>query len=442
MCKKIYDVIHGFIEIPEYIVKIIDTVEFQRLRYIKQLGAASYVFPSATHTRFAHSIGVFYLASNLIKNLQKNHPEKEISDRHVMLIEIAALIHDLGHGPFSHLWDHYVIYKDDDEHEVRGLNIFKEMVQKYDIGITRSEFDIICELVNPTIESNKKNWYYQIVANKNYQLDVDKLDYIQRDSFYIGNIGMIGNFERLITDVRIVTDCNGNEQLGWDKKLSYELFSVFTTRFKLHKLVYNHHTVKSHEYMLIHILREFYEKMKQGKISFLNLTDNLITTSQHLLNSDVCPVKQDNKVEIIDIIHSRRSPKFLGEVIISENHPNFKKITEQSYPQYKINLLIDKIDMGFSSNDKNPMEDILYYDKKKFNEIKQLRRLENVVGERKNSSQDSIPDLEGFKNTTSWCKTEFKEIKIICFIIGSLEVEKANKELWELYLKENNLSKS
>ena len=77
-----------------------------------------------------------------------------------------------------------------------------------------------------------------------------------------------------------------------------------------------------------------------------------------MLNSDVCPVKLDNKVEIIDIIHNRRSPKFLGEVIILENHPNFKKITEQSYPQYKINLLIDKIDMGFSSNDKNPMEDI------------------------------------------------------------------------------------
>ena len=193
--------------------------------------------------------------------------------------------------------------------------------------------------------------------------------------------------------------------------------------------------------MLIHILREFYEKMKQGKISFLNLTDNLITTSQHLLNSDVCPVKQDNKVEIIDIIHSRRSPKFLGEVIISENHPNFKKITEQSYPQYKINLLIDKIDMGFSSNDKNPMEDILYYDKKKFNEIKKIRSLHSYAGETKKSSQEIIPVLEGFKNTTSWCKTEFKEIKIICFIIGSLEAEKANKELWELYLKENNLSK-
>ena len=441
MCKKIYDVIHGFIEIPEYIVKIIDTVEFQRLRYIKQLGAASYVFPSATHTRFAHSIGVFYLASKLIKNLQKNHPEEEISDRHVMLIEIAALIHDLGHGPFSHLWDHYVIYKGDDEHEVRGLTIFKHMIRNYNINITPVEFNIICELVNPTIDSNKKNWYYQIVANKIFQIDVDKLDYIQRDSFYIGNIGMIGNFERLITDVRIVIDSQGYKQLGWDKKLSYELFSVFTTRFKLHKLVYNHHTVKSHEYMLVHILREFYEKMKEKKISFLDLTDNLITTKNYLLNKDTCFVDNSNKIAIMDIIHLRRSPKFLGEVIIQENHPNFDKITQQTYPQYKINLLIDKIDIGFSSNDTNPMEDILYYDKKKFNEIKQLRRLENVAGERKNNSQDSIPDLEGFKNTTSWCRTEFKEIKIVCFVIGSVKAEKANKELWELYLKENNLTK-
>ena len=406
------------------------------------MGAASYVFPSATHTRFAHSIGVFYLASNLIKNLQKNHPEENISDRHVMLVEIAALIHDLGHGPYSHLWDHYVIYKDDDEHEVRGLKIFKEMIEKYNINITRDEFNIICELVNPTFESNKNNWYYQIVANKNFQIDVDKLDYIQRDSFYIGNIGMIGNFERLITDVRIVTDAHGNKQLGWDKKLSYELFTVFTTRFKLHKLVYTHHTVKSHEYMLIHILRGFYEKNEKGKIRFLDLTDQLVNIKQHLLNSEICPFKQDNKVAIIDIIHGRRSPKFLGEVIISENDPCFDKITQQTYPQYKINLLIDKIDIGFSSNDTNPMEDILYYDKKKFNEIKQLRKKQNINGETKQDKQITIPVLEGFKNTTSWCKTEFKEIKIICFIIGSLEVEKANRELWELYLKENNLIKS
>ena len=107
------------------------------------------------------------------------------------------------------------------------------------------------------------------MANK-IVTDVDKLDYIQRDSFYIGNIGMIGNFERLITDVRIVIDSQGYKQLGWDKKLSYELFSVFTSRFKLHKLVYNHHTVKSHEYMLVHNLREFYENERKNIIFRFN----------------------------------------------------------------------------------------------------------------------------------------------------------------------------
>ena len=132
-------------------------------------------------------------------------------------------------------------------------------------------------------------------------------------------------------------------------------------------------------------------KMKE-KISFLDLTDNLITTNNYLLNKEKCFVDNSNKIAIMDIIYCR-SPKFLGEVIIQENHPNFNKITQQTYPQYKINLLIDKIDIKFSSNDTNPMEDI-HYDKK-FNEIKQLRRLENVAGE--NNSQDSIVKLKVLK---------------------------------------------
>jgi len=117
--KKIYDTIHGFIPISENIQKIIDTPEFQRLRDLKQLGATNYVFPSATHTRFEHSIAVSYLGKTMIENIKKNQPELNISQREIELIEIAGLIHDIGHGPFSHLWDHYVIFTDEKEHEER-----------------------------------------------------------------------------------------------------------------------------------------------------------------------------------------------------------------------------------------------------------------------------------------------------------------------------------
>ena len=122
--KKIFCPVHGFMEIRPYLFKIIDTYEFQRLRNLKQLGAAHHVFPSATHTRFAHSLAVAHLARKMIESIKKNQPYLNITERDIELVEIGGLIHDLGHGPYSHLWDNYVITHDDDEHEERSCKIF------------------------------------------------------------------------------------------------------------------------------------------------------------------------------------------------------------------------------------------------------------------------------------------------------------------------------
>ena len=104
--KIIYDPIHGPIELSELCIQIINTIEFQRLRNIYQLGVCYYVFPGASHKRFEHSIGVCHLAGEFIKSLQKNQPELNIDSQMVENVQIAGLCHDLGHGPFSHLFDH------------------------------------------------------------------------------------------------------------------------------------------------------------------------------------------------------------------------------------------------------------------------------------------------------------------------------------------------
>ena len=101
MSKEIYDPIHDFIQVTPLMKQIIDTPEFQRLRELKQLGATYFVFPSATHSRFAHSLGVSHLAGKLMETLQKNQERLQISDRDIELTCIAALVHDIGHGPFS-----------------------------------------------------------------------------------------------------------------------------------------------------------------------------------------------------------------------------------------------------------------------------------------------------------------------------------------------------
>uniref|UniRef100_A0A3Q3GFH5 HD/PDEase domain-containing protein n=1 Tax=Labrus bergylta TaxID=56723 RepID=A0A3Q3GFH5_9LABR len=104
-CQVFNDPIHGSIELHPLLIKIIDTPQFQRLRFIKQLGGVYFVYPGASHNRFEHSIGVGYLAGKLAEALRSRQPDLDITDRDVLCVQIAGLCHDLGHGPFSHLYD-------------------------------------------------------------------------------------------------------------------------------------------------------------------------------------------------------------------------------------------------------------------------------------------------------------------------------------------------
>jgi deoxynucleoside triphosphate triphosphohydrolase SAMHD1 len=418
--KKIYDPIHGFIPVQPHLLSIIDTQEFQRLRDLKQLGATHYVFPSATHTRFEHSLGVSFLARKLMESLQKNQPSLKITERQIQLVEIAGLIHDLGHGPFSHLWDNYVIFKDEEEHEERSCVIFSVMISKYNLPITEKETEIICELINPS-EEHSREWMFQIVANKRCQLDVDKIDYIQRDSLYLGNVGMKGEFDRLITEARVVKTIDDTYELGWFHRLNYEIFSLFTNRYRMHKLVYNHHTVKAYEYLILDILKNFHNRIHQespvDRVEFLHLTDAIVN----------CQLHTSHYKHIQDRLYRRKIPKIIGEHIISR-HTNpqiYKKICNEPYPRRILNMMIDKIDIGFSSGNINPMDEIYYY--KKYN-----------------LEEEDIP--EGIKQKPIWNSKEFSETILRCYHLNPdnhFESDKLTYELgktknehnWNMYLK-------
>uniref|UniRef100_A0A9J7XP34 HD/PDEase domain-containing protein n=1 Tax=Cyprinus carpio carpio TaxID=630221 RepID=A0A9J7XP34_CYPCA len=132
--KVVNDSIHGHIELHPLLVKIIDTPQFQRLRHIKQLGGAYWVFPGASHNRFEHSIGVAYLAGCMVKSLQEKQPELHITNRDILCVTIAGLCHDLGHGPFSHLFDKKFIPAVQSDakwkHEEASVNMFRHMVKE------------------------------------------------------------------------------------------------------------------------------------------------------------------------------------------------------------------------------------------------------------------------------------------------------------------------
>jgi len=341
--KKIYDPIHGFITITPLMQKIIDTPEFQRLRDLKQLGATYYVYPSATHTRFEHSVGVSYLAGIMIHSLQTNQPELDITDRQIELTRIAGLIHDIGHGPFSHLYDHYIIDDGEDEHEERGIKIFKNMVKKYELPIRDIEVSYIIEMIHPN-KKNSKQWKFQIIANKQCQIDVDKMDYLQRDCYHLG-MKFGGEYSRMLTEVRVCLTPKKTLELAWPEKIQFDIFSLFTTRYRLHKQVYNHHTVKAYEYVVINILKKIYNT----KPNFLLMTDSVISCRYHSQYSDL----QDkiSKREIPKLIKETITPFSKGDKIQLGIH--FDKVKKQ---------ICDTIKIGFTSgNSINPLQKVLYY---------------------------------------------------------------------------------
>ena len=203
------------------------------------------------------------LAKILLTSLHIKHPNLGIDDNLIELFQIAGLLHDIGHGPFSHLYDDEIINpEEEDHHETRGITIFKNMIQKYSLEFDKREIEFIINLIEPT-KKLQNEWLYQIINNKLCSIDVDKIDYIQRDCYHLG-FGINETFERLLTMCEVKSMVINNDKsvndiklvLAWPNKLQDEVMSLFETRYRLHKRVYTHHTVKAIEQVVAKILIE------------------------------------------------------------------------------------------------------------------------------------------------------------------------------------------
>jgi len=351
--NTIYDSVHGYIDISEF-QSIIDTSEFQRLRNIKQLGACNFVFPSATGTRFEHSLGVYYLADRMIKALTSNseYLVKPINPRILSLIRLAALIHDIGHGPFSHLWDNLCHQNGNpEEHEYRGLQIFNWMNTRYSLGYKQPEIDFIGELMNPDMSQHQHKdpdfWMYQIVANKESGLDVDKMDYLIRDCAVVGLDINKEDIYRVIDSAKIVDNV-----ITFPKKPFYSrtIFNLFETRFKLHKALYQHPTVRGIELQIIDALNENRNELngilKPGEFpqyieSFCSLDDSVIEHIQY---------RKKPGHKLITALKNRKMYTLIG---------TFK--LEADIKGMLVPGTIDKVKMSYNSEGTNPMEKVLFY---------------------------------------------------------------------------------
>eukprot|EP00066_Takifugu_rubripes_P030702 XP_011619968.1 PREDICTED: deoxynucleoside triphosphate triphosphohydrolase SAMHD1-like [Takifugu rubripes] len=278
MGKVFNDPIHGHIELHPLLIKIIDTPQFQRLRNIKQLGGTYFVFPGASHNRFEHSIGVCHLAGQLVCSLKERQPELGISDSDCLCVQIAGLCHDLGHGPFSHMFDRRFIPKAKPElkwkHEKASLDMFDHLVEANNLepvmiqhGLTLPKDLVFIKeqiagpLSNGASQNSQssshwsykgreknKSFLYEIVANKKNGIDVDKWDYFARDCHHLG-IQNIFDHQRFIKFAR-VCEVDGEKYICTRDKEVNNLYDMFYMRNCLHRRAYQHPVVKIIETMI------------------------------------------------------------------------------------------------------------------------------------------------------------------------------------------------
>ncbi|UBZ06652.1 HD domain-containing protein [Salegentibacter mishustinae] len=234
--KILNDPIYGFITIPsERIFSIIEHPYFQRLRRISQMGMSYLVYPGAHHTRFHHAIGCVHLMQKAVQILR--HKGVMISEAEEEALQIAILLHDIGHGPFSHAMEHSIVEGVD--HESISLLFMEEMNRDFNQSLT-----LALQIFRGTYNRRFLN---QLISS---QLDMDRLDYLKRDSFYTGAAEGNINSERLITMLNVV-----NDDLVIEEKGIYSVEKFLVARRLMYWQVYLHKTSLVAEQLLIRVLK-------------------------------------------------------------------------------------------------------------------------------------------------------------------------------------------
>jgi HD superfamily phosphohydrolase len=243
--KIINDPVYGFISIPgDFVFDLIEHPWFQRLRNIKQLGLTSLVYPGANHSRFQHGLGALHLMDMAISTLRSKgviiSPEEEEATY------MAILLHDTGHGPFSHALENSMIRGI--THEDISLLLMRKLNEIYN-----GKLDIAIEIFSGTYS---RKFFHELISG---QMDMDRLDYLRRDSFFTGVIeGSVGS-DRIIRMLNVV-----NDSLVIDEKGIYSLEKFLIARRLMYWQVYMHKTVLSAESLLVKILKRAKELANEG----------------------------------------------------------------------------------------------------------------------------------------------------------------------------------
>lgn len=244
--KIINDPVHGFIKIPyEILYDVLEHRYFQRLRRISQTGLLSLVFPGATHTRFHHALGAMHLMFTALETLKLKNVK--ISDEEEKAALLAILLHDVGHGPYSHALESLLM--EDWHHEKLSILLMKKLNDEFN-----GELDLAIEMFQGKYH---RKFFNQLITS---QLDVDRLDYLKRDSFFTGVSEGSVNTQRIISMMNVKDD-----ELLIDEKGVYSIENFLTARMFMYWQVYYHKTSALAEHLLVKILSRAKQLISEGK---------------------------------------------------------------------------------------------------------------------------------------------------------------------------------
>ena len=297
--KIFNDPIYGFITIPNTLIfDLIAHKYFQRLRRISQMGLSYLVYPGAHHTRFHHALGCLHLMQNAVRILK--FKGVQISKTEETGLYIAILLHDIGHGPFSHAMEHSIV--ENISHEtislkfMEALNIEFEGALDVAISMFKGDYD--------------RQFFGQLISG---QLDIDRSDYLKRDSFYTGVSEGNINSERLISMMSVV-----NDELVIEEKGIYSIEKFLTARRLMYWQVYLHKTSLVAEQMITRILKRAKELTHRGvKLEASSALNFFLNNSTNSDNFEIATLNQFSLLDDYDILSALKSWQFHDDFVLS-----------------------------------------------------------------------------------------------------------------------------
>lgn len=309
--KIINDPVHGFVKLPyEILFDVIEHPYFQRLRRISQTGLLSSVFPGATHTRFHHAIGAMYLMFKALETLKQKGVE--IAPEEEQAAMLAILLHDIGHGPYSHALESVLVK--DWHHEKLSLLLMKQFNQEFSGALSMA--------IEMFRGQYSRPFFNQLISS---QLDVDRMDYLKRDSFYTGVSEGNINTDRIISMLNV-----SNENLVVDAKGIYSIENYLAARMMMYWQVYYHKTASLAETLLVKILTRAKELITQG--GQLEASENLeyFLYKNHFSQELTYALEHFTQLDDTDVLHA---------IKIWQNHEDLelsyycKAIIDRRFPQ-------------------------------------------------------------------------------------------------------------